>query len=198
MLSTQKGPSSPFATPGAVRGCQRGVLGLFLLPEAGPPGKQRPFCAGLGSSPSAPPCCSAEAPWGLPPFLLLSVNVLKLNISAGARAGQRCLYWFPLASPLFEHQQVSQPSASSCCPFLPHPAAIKASSQLNSPQNADDSRKQVPESLLVQPSKQRGKPAAHQHPARGSHLPEEPKSEGTKEPKSPLSQNIPGVWPARC
>lgn len=77
------------------------------------------------------------------------------------------------ASPLLEHQQVSQPSASSCCPFLPHPAGGKASSQLNCPQNADDSRKQAPESLLVQLSKQQGKPAAHQHPARGSHLPEE-------------------------
>lgn len=191
-------PYLPFATPGAVRACQRGVLGLLLLPEAGSPGEQRPFCAGPGSSPSAPPRCSAEAPWGLPPVLLLSVNVLKSNTSAGARAGQSCSYWFPLVSPLLEHQQVSQPSTSSCCPFLPHPAAIKASFQLNSPQNADDSGKQAPESLLVQLSKQRGKPAAHQHPARGSHLPEEPKSEGTKEPKSPLSQNILGVWPARC
>lgn len=170
-------PYLPFATPGAVRACQRGVLGLLLLPEAGSPGEQRPFCAGPGSSPSAPPRCSAEDPWGLPPVLLLSVNVLKSNTSAGAWAGQRCSYWFLLTSPLLEHQQVLQPATSSCCPFLPHPATGKASSQLNSPQNADDSGKQAPESLLVQPSKQWGTPAAHQHPARGSYLPEEPRNQ---------------------
>lgn len=164
----------PLGLSGPVSGVS---LGCSFSLKRVPRGEQRPFCAGPGSSPSAPPRCSAEAPWGLPPVLLLSVNVLKSNTSAGARAGQSCSYWFPLVSPLLEHQQVSQPSTSSCCPFLPHPAAIKASSQLNSPQNVDDSRKQAPESLLVQLSKQRGTPAAHQHPARGSHLPEEPRNQ---------------------